>query len=83
MTELDKYPWRAFKNAMFLEMERRPLGDTLGVVVGSTADWPEALACWEAKCKKDNCGGLSYDRIATLKQIRACIALLPSTIDIP
>jgi hypothetical protein len=82
VTELDNYAWRAFKDVIFLEMERRPLGDTLGVVMGNTEDSPEALACWEAKCTKVGCGGLSYDRIATLRQIRECIALLPSTIDI-
>ncbi|KIM35439.1 hypothetical protein M413DRAFT_32470 [Hebeloma cylindrosporum] len=82
VTELDNSMWRAFKRAMFLEMERRPLGDTLGVMEGSTPDWPEALACWEAKCAKDDCRALNYDRIATLRQIRACVSLLPSTIDI-
>lgn len=66
---------------MFLEMERRPLGDTLGVVVGETADWPEARACWEARCTKPDCGGLNYDRVATLRQIQACVALLPLTVD--
>ncbi|KAF8182683.1 hypothetical protein BJ912DRAFT_977545 [Pholiota molesta] len=81
VTVLDNHPWKAFKHVMFLEMERRPLGDTLGSVVGETAEWPEALACWEAKCSKEGCGGLNYDRIATLRQIRACVALLPLTIE--
>ncbi|KAF9482838.1 hypothetical protein BDN70DRAFT_874419 [Pholiota conissans] len=81
VTVLDNYPWRQYKHVLFLEMERRPLGDTLGTVVGDTAEWPEALACWEAKCSKEGCGGLNYDRIATLRQIRACVALLPLTVD--
>lgn len=71
-----------FKNAMFLEIEKRPLGDTLGVVAGETADWPEAKACWESQCSKPDCGGLNYDRIATLRQIRTCISLLPTTIEV-
>jgi len=82
VTELDNYAWKAFKNAMFLEMEKRPLGDTLAVETRITADSPEALACWEAKCTNDDCGGLNYDRVTTLRQIRVCIALLPLTIDI-
>lgn len=66
---------------MFLEIDKRPLGDTLGLVVGETAEWPEAKACWEAKCRKDDCGGLNYDRVATLRQIRNCVDLLPLTIE--
>ncbi|KDR71912.1 hypothetical protein GALMADRAFT_229404 [Galerina marginata CBS 339.88] len=81
VTELNNYPWREFKNAMFLEIEKRPLGDTLGLAFGDAAEWPEALACWEAKCTKEGCGGLNYDRIATLRQIRLCISFLPSTIE--
>ncbi|KAF9035177.1 hypothetical protein BJ165DRAFT_1355710 [Panaeolus papilionaceus] len=82
VTELDNHAWKMFKNAMFLEMEKRPLGDTLGVVAGETADWPEAKACWESQCSKPDCGGLNYDRIATLRQIRTCISLLPTTIEV-
>ncbi|KAF8152584.1 hypothetical protein B0H34DRAFT_800984 [Crassisporium funariophilum] len=82
VTELDSHTWRELKTAMFSEMERRPLGDTLGLVMGDTAEWPEAKACWEAKCTKEECGGLNYDRVATLRQIRGCIELLPSTIEV-
>ncbi|KAF9466675.1 hypothetical protein BDZ94DRAFT_127459 [Collybia nuda] len=81
VTQLDNYTWRELKNAMFLEIDRRPLGDTLGLVVGDTAEWPEAKACWAAKCKMEGCGGLNYDRVATLRQIRNCVDLLPSTIE--
>ncbi|KAG6883547.1 hypothetical protein C0993_005549 [Termitomyces sp. T159_Od127] len=81
VTQLDNYTWREFKNAMFAEFDRRPLGDTLGVNVGLSADWPEAKACWEAKCTKTGCEGLNYDRVATLRQIRNCIDVLPSTIE--
>ncbi|KAF5378071.1 hypothetical protein D9615_007497 [Tricholomella constricta] len=81
VTQLDNHTWREFKNAMFAEIDRRPLADTLGLAVGQSAEWPEAKACWEAKCTKEGCGGLNYDRIATLRQIRNCIDLLPSTIE--
>ncbi|TFK35125.1 hypothetical protein BDQ12DRAFT_612203 [Crucibulum laeve] len=82
VTQLDNHTWRELKNAMFLEIDRRPLGDTLGVACGESAEWPESLACWEAKCKKEGCGGFNYDRIATLRQIRNCIDSLPLTIEV-
>ncbi|KAG6901318.1 hypothetical protein C0995_013678 [Termitomyces sp. Mi166 len=81
VTQLDNHTWREFKNVMFAEIDRRPIGDTLGITVGHSADWPEAKAYWEAKCTKEGCGGLNYDRIATLRQIRNCIDVLPSTIE--
>ncbi|RDB18970.1 hypothetical protein Hypma_014381 [Hypsizygus marmoreus] len=81
VTRLDNYTWREFKNAMFAEIDRRPLGDTLGLAFGPAAEWPEAKACWEAMCTMEGCGGLNYDRIATLRQIRNCIELLPTTIE--
>ncbi|KAG5643757.1 hypothetical protein DXG03_009692 [Asterophora parasitica] len=81
VTQLDNRTWQEFKNAMFAEIDRRPLGDELGVAPGQSADWSEAKACWEAKCAKEGCGGRNYDRIATLRQIRNCIELLPKTIE--
>ncbi|KAF8660103.1 hypothetical protein AX16_001661 [Volvariella volvacea WC 439] len=81
VTQLDNHTWRELKNVMFVEMDRRPLGDTLGIMAGIGPEWPEALACWEAKCKKEGCGGLNYDRVATIRQIRNCIDLLPITIE--
>jgi len=81
MTQLDNHTWRDLKHAMFVEMDRRPLGDTIGLVVGETAEWPEAKACWAAKCPRDGCGGLNYDRVSTLRQIRNCVESLPMTID--
>jgi hypothetical protein len=62
-------------------MDRRPLGDTICAEVGGAADWPEAFACWEATCTKEGCGGQNYDRVTTFRQIRACMDILPSTIE--
>jgi len=81
VAELDNYTWRDYKHAVLLELDRHPLGDTLGVVVGDTAEWPEALACWDAKCPREDCGSPNYDRLGTLRQIRACVDLLPLTIE--
>ncbi|KAJ7591662.1 hypothetical protein C8J56DRAFT_887946 [Mycena floridula] len=72
--------WRALKHTMLIEINRRPLGD--GIIgrsisgIGGNAGlgivaWPEAIVCWEAICTKQGCGGLNYDRNATLKQM-AC-----------
>lgn len=81
MTELDNRTWRELKNAIFLEMDRRPLGDAICAEVGGAADWPEAVACWEASCTKSGCGGQNYDRVTTFRQICACMDILPSTIE--
>ena len=81
MTELDNRTWRELKNAIFLEMDRRPLGDTICGEVGGAADWPEAFACWEATCTKEGCGGQNYSPVTTFRQIRACMDILPSTIE--
>ncbi|KAF8803233.1 hypothetical protein BYT27DRAFT_7110308 [Phlegmacium glaucopus] len=81
VTELDNYTWRDYKNALLLELDRCSLGDTVGIGMGDTAEWPEAQACWEAKCPKEGCDGLNYDRLATLRQIRVCVELLPFTIE--
>ncbi|KAF8220736.1 hypothetical protein L208DRAFT_1332090 [Tricholoma matsutake] len=81
VTKLDNYTWRQLKHAIFIEMDRRPLGDTIGLAVGETAEWPVSKACWAARCPKEGCGGLYYDRISTLRQIRRCVESLPMTID--
>lgn len=87
VTPLDNRTWRAFKHAMMMEMDRRPLGD--GIIGGKVHGiggkkcllgviaWPEADACWEARCTKEGCGGFNYDRSATLKQIKSCVDVLP------
>jgi hypothetical protein len=80
VTELDNRTWRELKIALFLEIDRRPLGDTICAEVGGAADWPEALACWEAKCTKEGCSARNFGRVTTFRQIRACIDTLPSTI---
>jgi hypothetical protein len=78
ITELDNFTWRSFKHRMFLEMERRPMGDALNI---GDAGWPEAQACWESRCSKQDCRALLYDRFMTLRQIEVCIDLLPKTIE--
>ncbi|THV02640.1 hypothetical protein K435DRAFT_582463, partial [Dendrothele bispora CBS 962.96] len=92
VTQLDNRSWRQMKDALMLEIERRPLGDEiLGKAVkglGGTdpvnlgvVSWPEARPCWEAQCTKEGCGGLNYDRVATLRQIAYCIDALPLQVD--
>lgn len=76
--EVDNHTWRELKTAMVSEMDRRPLGDTL---VGMEMDaWPEAVACWGAKCTAKACGKLNYHKNATLADIKRCLDSLPLTI---
>ncbi|KAF8870329.1 hypothetical protein BD779DRAFT_1614192 [Infundibulicybe gibba] len=82
VTPLDNHPWRALKDAMVLEIERRPLGDTLTSPLGPMAEWDVAKECWSARCSKRGCGWLNYDRLATMKEIRACLQALPDRIEI-
>lgn len=81
VTQLDNHTWRILKDLMFVEMDKRPLGEDLRTPLGDTANSPEAEACWVAKCQKEGCGGVNYDRLATLRQIRGCVDALPRTID--
>ncbi|KAJ6517894.1 hypothetical protein C8R47DRAFT_959925 [Mycena vitilis] len=70
--------WRQYRARIFVEMDVRPLGDT---VTGAGVDeWREALACWGAKCTEKDCGKALYDRDAILPEIKACIDRLPDTV---
>ncbi|KAJ7655945.1 hypothetical protein B0H17DRAFT_1146278 [Mycena rosella] len=82
VTPLDNRSWRALKARIGRELDGAPLGAELGVPVGGMCDWPEARACWAARCTKEGCGAANYDRVATLKQIRACVDALPVSVDL-
>ncbi|KAJ7197844.1 hypothetical protein GGX14DRAFT_374675 [Mycena pura] len=74
----DTHLWREYRARIFMEMDIRPLGDT---VIGFAVDeWPQALACWNAKCAGAECGKPLYERESILSQIKACIDKLPDTI---
>lgn len=72
--DIDNRAWRTLKLRMVLELDKRPLGDTLMEFLD---EWPEALACWSASCP---CGTPYYDKAATLREIRASLQQLPSTV---
>ncbi|KAJ3755562.1 hypothetical protein EV360DRAFT_49521 [Lentinula raphanica] len=84
---VDNGTWRALKEAMVIELERRPLGDSiLGCNVagmggdcssGGILTWPEADACFKATCRTKGCGSVNYDERTTLKLIQSCIDDLP------
>jgi len=77
-TPIDNHTWRELKGKMFMEIDKRPLGDTIcGFEMES---WQEALACWDAKCKKEGCGTPYYQKVSTLRNIQACLERLPNTI---
>ncbi len=71
--ETTNHTWRELKVRMYIEMDRRPLGDTLCGL--EMEEWPEAIACWNAKCR--NCGRLNYNKINTLRDIQDCIDKIP------
>lgn len=74
---IEYYTWRELKYKIVLEMENRPLGDT---VSQGLLDWPEAKACWCAKCPNPVCGRLLYDKTETLRAIKESIDKLPNTV---
>lgn len=76
-TEIDNQTWQALKLRMVFELDKRPLGDT---IMDKMDEWPEALACWSAKCPNKGCDRLYYDKAATMREIRSCMSLLPATV---
>jgi hypothetical protein len=75
---VSNHTWRELKWRMLSEMDRRPAGDTLLSL--DMEEWPEAVACWEAKCKTESCNAHSYDKLGTLKAIKDCLEQLPDCI---
>ncbi|KAI0684797.1 hypothetical protein BC835DRAFT_1292096 [Cytidiella melzeri] len=73
---VDYHTWRELKHAMIMEMDVRPLGDT--ICEDTLTEWPQAKSCWEAKCT--TCSRVLYDRMHTLLAIRTCIDALPTSI---
>lgn len=73
--QIDYHTWRELKYKIIIEMDVRPLGDT--IVGDGLQDWPEATACWSAKCL---CDRYLYDKVETLRVIKDCIDGLPKTI---
>ncbi|GLB43080.1 hypothetical protein LshimejAT787_1205290 [Lyophyllum shimeji] len=76
--KVNNHTWRELKARMFYEMDQRPLGDTLLDL--DMEEWPESIACWNAKCPKPGCGKLYYNKAATLRDIKNCLDKLPDTI---
>ncbi|KAI0329183.1 hypothetical protein GY45DRAFT_1435582 [Cubamyces sp. BRFM 1775] len=74
---VDYHTWRELKYVIIMEMDARPLGDT--IVNPGLLEWPAARACWSAKCI--NCDRVLYDKTLTMRVIRECIEQLPTAID--
>ncbi|KAI6044651.1 hypothetical protein EDC04DRAFT_2641449 [Pisolithus marmoratus] len=73
----DHSTWRELKYKIVVEMDVRPLGDT--VLNVGLQEWPEAQACWEARCPNPACASVIYDKTETVRLIRDCIESLPKT----
>ncbi|KAF9035159.1 hypothetical protein BJ165DRAFT_1510547 [Panaeolus papilionaceus] len=74
--QLCNQTWRELKIRMFMELDKRPAGDTLCGL--EMEEWPEAMACWEACCAKTGCGRLNYNKLETLRDIKVCVDRLPT-----
>ncbi|KAH7888450.1 hypothetical protein F5I97DRAFT_1852738 [Phlebopus sp. FC_14] len=72
---IDHHTWRELRYKIILEMDSRPLGDT--VLNIGLSEWPEAKACWAAKCPNAECANVLYDMVETVRLIRECIESLP------
>ncbi|KAJ3925916.1 MAG: hypothetical protein NXY57DRAFT_788086 [Lentinula lateritia] len=53
---IDYHTWRELKYKIILEMDVRPAGDT--ILEHGLSEWPEALACWQAKCAQVGCSDM-------------------------
>ncbi|KII92013.1 hypothetical protein PLICRDRAFT_122356 [Plicaturopsis crispa FD-325 SS-3] len=65
---IDYHTWRELKYKIILEMDVRPLGDT--IVNTGLLDWNESKACWSAKCPNVDCDRVLYDKGQTLLVIK-------------
>ncbi|KIK98557.1 hypothetical protein PAXRUDRAFT_800637 [Paxillus rubicundulus Ve08.2h10] len=74
---IDHHTWRELKYKVTMEMDARPLGDT--VLDDGLTEWPEAKACWDAKCPYTECEVVLYHKAETMRLIRECIESLPKT----
>ncbi|KAF7298158.1 BTB domain-containing protein [Mycena chlorophos] len=74
---IDYHTWRELKFRIVQEMETRPSGDSIDI---GLTEWPEAKACWIARCPNRNCGRALYDEEPTRKAIRDVIAELGDSI---
>lgn len=75
--QTDHHAWRELKHRVVAEMDSRSLGDTI-LDVG-LVEWPEAKACWEAKCPYADCAIVQYDKTESMRLIKECIDSLPKT----
>jgi hypothetical protein len=75
---LDYHTWRELKYKIIMEMDARPLGDT--ILEQGLTEWFEAQACWNAKCPNADCHRLLYDKVSTITAIRVAISELPDSV---
>lgn len=75
---IDYHTWRELKYKIILEMDVRPLGDT--ILHDGLLEWAEARACWTAECPTIGCDRVLYDKAETLRVIRECIEGLTESI---
>jgi hypothetical protein len=75
---VEYHTWRELKYRIIMEMDVRPLGDT--ILSRGLVEWFEALACWNAECPGVDCHRLLYDKMSTIDAITDAIAQLRTTV---
>ena len=76
-SNVDYHTWRELKYVIILELDKRPLGDT--VCSEEFSECPAARACWDARCSR--CEKVLYDQKETVRGIRECIEQLPKSVE--
>lgn len=74
---VEYHTWRDLKHAIIMEMDVRPLGDT--ICEAKLMDGLRARSCWDARCA--TCQRVLYDKKETLVAISTCINALPTEIE--
>ncbi|KAH8828129.1 hypothetical protein DL96DRAFT_1527936 [Flagelloscypha sp. PMI_526] len=75
--QVNHWSWRELKAKIFLEIDARPLGDT--ILNHGLVKWEEAITCWAARCE---CKRALYDRDVTVQVVSECIESLPREVKV-
>ncbi|KAK7030463.1 hypothetical protein VNI00_014048 [Paramarasmius palmivorus] len=78
--DVDNSPWRELKAKIFWEMDKNCKGDGIGG--WEMEEWPESIACWNARCRRPGCGHLLYGKADTLNHLRGCMKKLPTSVEV-
>ncbi|KXN91882.1 hypothetical protein AN958_11184 [Leucoagaricus sp. SymC.cos] len=75
-TEINNATWHELRARLVWELDQNPSGKTILALEMEEMD--ESSRCWKAKCSR--CASLYYNRLETMKNIRACVEQLPKDV---